>query len=73
MVRKFNDYIKEGDEKQNYMFFSNIQEMKRMLDEISEMDPTQLDELLKEHDRASDHMSVATENLEHVYKFLRAK
>jgi len=73
MVRKFNDYIKEGDEKQNYMFFSNIQEMKRMLDEISEMDPTQLDELLKEHDWASDHMSVATENLEHVYKFLRAK
>ena len=54
------------------MFFSNIQEMKRMLDEMSEMDENQLDEMLKDHDWASDHMSVATENIEHVYKFLRA-
>lgn len=72
-MRKFTNYIKESDEKQNYMFFSNIQEMKRMLDEISQMDESQLDELLKEHDWASDHMSVATENIEHVYKFLRAE
>lgn len=71
-MKKFTKYIKEENEKQNYMFFSNVQEMKRMLDEISEMDSNKLDEMLKEHDWASDHMSVATENLEHVYKFLKS-
>jgi hypothetical protein len=72
-MKKFTNYIKEENEKQNYMFFSNVQEMKRMLDEISQMDEKELDELLKKHDWASDHMSVATENIEHVYKFLRAE
>ena len=71
-MKKFTNYIKEENGKQNYMFFSNIQEMKRMLDEMSQMDENQLDEMLKDHDWASDHMSVATENVEHVYKFLRS-
>tara|TARA_X000000368_G_scaffold329442_1_gene266498 strand:- start:1972 stop:2196 length:225 start_codon:yes stop_codon:yes gene_type:complete len=70
-MKKFTNYIKEDNGKQNYMFFSNIQEIKRMLDEISQMDENQLDEILKEHDWASDHISVATENIEHVYQFLK--
>jgi len=28
-----------------------------------------IDRLLSEHDWASDHMSVATENIEHLYNF----
>lgn len=71
-MKKFSKFIKENNEKQNYMFFSNIQEMKRMLDEMSQMNEMELDQLLNEHDWASDHMSVATENIEHVYKFLRS-
>ena len=54
------------------MFFSNLNEMVRMLDEIKQMDENDLDTLLREHDWASDHISVATENLEHVYKFLKS-
>jgi hypothetical protein len=72
-MKKFSNYLKESnDEKQNYMFFSNIKEMKRMLDELSEMDEQTLDNMLNEHDWASDHISVATENIEHVYKFIKS-
>jgi hypothetical protein len=34
------------------------------------MDQQQIDSILSEHDWASDHISVATENLEHVFNFL---
>ena len=71
-MKKFSTYIKEDKEKANYMFFSNIEDIQRMLDEIKKIDPVKIDELLKEHDWASDHISVAAENLEHVYKFLNS-
>jgi type III secretory pathway component EscR len=71
-MKKFTKYLKEENEKQNYMFFSNIQEIKRMLDDIEKMDPDKIDQILLEHDWASDHISVATENIEHVYKFLNS-
>jgi type III secretory pathway component EscR len=71
-MKKFTKYLKEENEKQNYMFFSNIQEIKRMLDDIEKMDPDKIDQILSEHDWASDHISVATENIEHVYKFLNS-
>ena len=71
-MKKFSNYIKEDSSKENYMFFSNLNEMVRMLDEIKQMDENDLDTLLREHDWASDHISVATENLEHVYKFLKS-
>ena len=71
-MKKFTKYLKEENEKQNYMFFSNIQEIKRMLDDIEKMDHDKIDQILSEHDWASDHISVATENIEHVYKFLNS-
>lgn len=71
-MKKFTKYLKEENEKQNYMFFSNITEIKRMLDDIEKMDPDKIDKILLEHDWASDHISVATENIEHVYKFLNS-
>ena len=54
----------------NYMFFGNLQTIKRLVDEMLEMNETELDSILTEHDWASDHISVATENLEHVFNFL---
>lgn len=71
-MKKFTKYLKEENEKQNYMFFSNITEIKRMLDDIEKMDSDKIDKILLEHDWASDHISVATENIEHVYKFLNS-
>lgn len=57
-------------ETENYMFFGNLETMKRLVDMLLEMDKSQIDNILKEHDWASDHISVSTENLEQVFDFL---
>lgn len=61
--------LKEHQETQNYMFFSNLETIKRLVDELLEMDEEMLDHILSEHDWASDHISVAAENIEHVFNF----
>ena len=65
-VKRFN----ENQDNENYMFFSNLKTMKRLVDMLLEMDENKIDDILKEHDWASDHISVATENLEQVFDFL---
>jgi hypothetical protein len=62
--------LKEHQETDNYMFFGNLETMKRLVDELLEMDKSEIDSILSEHDWASDHISVATENLEQVFDFL---
>lgn len=62
--------LKEHQETQNYMFFSNLETIKRLVDEMLEMDEHTLDKMLSEHDWASDHISVAAENIEHVFNFV---
>ena len=52
------------------MFFGNLETMKRLIDELLTMDESKIDAILNEHDWASDHISVATENLEQVFDFL---
>jgi hypothetical protein len=62
--------LKEHQQTQNYMFFSNLETIKRLVDEMLEMDEQSLDHMLSEHDWASDHISVAAENIEHVFNFV---
>ena len=62
--------LKEHQETDNYMFFGNLETMKRLVDELLTMDQSEIDAILNEHDWASDHISVATENLEQVFDFL---
>lgn len=65
--------LKEShDETQNYMFFSNLEHICRMVTEINEMPQDQVDSMLTEHDWASDHMSRSFESISHVYNFLKA-
>jgi hypothetical protein len=57
--------------KGNYMFFSNLEQMKRQIDELLSMQSDRIDNLLTNgHDWADDHISVASENLDQVYDFL---
>jgi hypothetical protein len=63
--------LKEHQETENYMFFGNLETMKNMIDDLLQMDESKIDAILSEHDWASDHISVANENLEHVYNFLK--
>lgn len=60
------------EDTQNYMFFSNLEHICRMVTEISEMPHDQVDAMLTEHDWASDHMSRSFESISHVYNFLMA-
>jgi hypothetical protein len=56
---------------ENYMFFQNLELMKKNIETIMAMDPMKVDSILKDgHDWADDHISVATENIDQVTKFL---
>jgi hypothetical protein len=56
----------------NYMFFSNLESIKRKCESILAMDFKKIDELLNEggHDWAADHIAVAKENIDQVEGFL---
>lgn len=69
-LKRFNINESVDGETENYMFFGNLETMKRLVDMLLEMDKSQIDNILKEHDWASDHISVSTENLEQVFDFL---
>lgn len=67
-IKKFENFKEEDFS--NYMFFKNLNTLKRMIDEMLKFEAdNEMDELLNEHDWASDHISKATESLSHVYKF----
>jgi hypothetical protein len=62
--------LKEHGETQNYMFFGNLQTMKRLIDKMLEMDETKLDEILKDHNWALDHIATSKDDVEEVFNFL---
>jgi hypothetical protein len=56
---------------ENYMTFSNLQQMKRQIDMLMELDEDVIDEIIQNgHDWADDHISVAKENIDQVFDFL---
>lgn len=57
---------------QNYMFFSNLESIKRKCESILAMDFKAIDEMLNAggHDWAADHITVAKENIDQVENFL---
>jgi len=55
----------------NYMFFSNLEQIKRQCEALLEMDPNMIDEIIQDgHDWADDHIATAKENLDQVFDFL---
>lgn len=70
-LKRFN----ESDRSSNrYMFFGNLQQIKRQSDILSEIDESVLDSILNNgHDWASDHISVAKENIDQVFDFIMNK
>jgi hypothetical protein len=58
-------------EQTNYMFFSNLVQIKRQCEIMLEMDPNQIDEIIQNgHDWADDHISEAKNNIDQVFDFL---
>jgi hypothetical protein len=70
-IKKFESYSE--DKPNNYMFFANLENICRMTREIlDEMDESLVDNMLNEHDWASDHISKSKESISHVYNWLKS-
>jgi hypothetical protein len=58
-------------ENANYMFFSNLQQMKRQIEMMLDMDPEEINRIIQNgHDWADDHISEAKTNMDQVFDFL---
>jgi len=70
---KSKSSVKEGEEgrTENYMFFSNLEQMKRQIEMLMQIDPTTIDMILQNgHDWADDHISEAKNNMDQVFDFI---
>ena len=64
-------HIKEHQEQQNYMFFGNLKTIKRLVDEMLEMDEAEVDQILTNgHNWALDHIATSKDDVEEVFNFL---
>ena len=57
----------------NYMFFSNLKSIKAAIDDLLSMDETHIDNVLKEHHWAVDHIATSADDIEEVYKFFKTR
>ena len=58
----------------HYMFFGNLETIKRYVDAMLEMDPMAVNELLDNgHDWAADHIATSKDDIEEVANFLMNK
>ena len=65
--------LKEEEKEQvNYMFFSNLEQIKRQCEMMLEMDQDMLDDIIQNgHDWADDHISEAKTNIDQVFDFYK--
>ena len=69
VIKKHLSQLKE-QKTENYMFFSNLQQLKRQCEMLLELDPMIIEEILQNgHDWADDHVTVAKENIDQVFDF----
>jgi hypothetical protein len=63
--------LREHGEETNYMFFSNLEQMKRQCELLLQLDRHMVDEILNNgHDWADDHITEAKTNIDQVFDFL---
>jgi uncharacterized protein (DUF608 family) len=75
-MKNINSIIKKvlmetRQESQRYMFFSNLEQMKRQCETLLEMDKSEIEQILDYgHDWAQDHIAEAKNNMDQVFDFL---
>jgi hypothetical protein len=65
--------IREGGDpnSERYMFFSNLEQIKRQCEMLLDMDQQQIESILSDgHDWAQDHIAEAKNNMDQVFDFL---
>jgi len=66
---ELNKTLNENSEK--YMFFQNLETIKKEVEEMLNLDPQTVDAILANgHDWAADHISTSKDDVEEVYNFL---
>ena len=68
-----NKVLREEHENKSsrYMFFSNLEQMRRQCDLLLDLDHSMIEEILENgHDWAQDHISEAKNNMDQVFDFL---
>ena len=69
--RLIKKVLKEEKESSRYMFFSNLEQMKRQCEILLDMDHNEIESILENgHDWAQDHISEAKNNMDQVFDFL---
>ena len=67
----FKEVNEDHDELNNYMFFQNLKTIKKCVDRLLELDAKAVDQLMNDHDWASDHISSSKDDLQEVCDWLR--
>ena len=66
--------VNENERALNYMFFQNLEQLKRQAELLLDIDRNQINTILEDgHDWAEDHISSSKENLDQVFDFLMNK
>jgi hypothetical protein len=75
LMRIVRKTINEESKGENYMFFSNLKQMRRQLDiMINEFDSNMVNDVLNNgHDWADDHITEAKVNIDQVFDFFMNK
>ena len=69
--RLIKQVLREDKESSRYMFFSNLEQMKRQCEILLDMDHNMVEDILNHgHDWAQDHISEAKNNMDQVFDFL---
>jgi hypothetical protein len=71
--RIINKVLNEGGEEHSdrYMFFSNLEQMRRQCDMLLELDQNMVEQILDDgHDWAQDHIAEAKNNMDQVFDFM---
>jgi hypothetical protein len=64
--------LRENEDRGNrYMFFSNLEQMRRQCDLLLDLDPEMVESILENgHDWAQDHIAEAKNNMDQVFDFI---
>jgi len=72
-MKNYTDLIKKvlKEESERYMFFSNLEQIRRQCDMLLSMDKDEIEGILQNgHDWAQDHIAEAKNNMDQVFDFL---
>jgi division protein CdvB (Snf7/Vps24/ESCRT-III family) len=71
IIRKVLLETHDEQHSSRYMFFSNLEQMKKQCELLLDLDQNMIEEILEDgHDWAQDHISEAKNNIDQVFDFL---